>query len=361
MKRTLFPLLFAASFGAAVGVIEPSPPRTWGRIELIKAEPFGVDTLHSYLGFSVGFLGITRVRGVFNDYSAWILYDEKDPTNSSATVVIDPASIDTGFPARDKDLKDPRFFDVSKYPRILFQTDSIERTGPNRYVVHGTLEIKGIRHSIDLPMTQTVQRGPDIAWGNIRIGGEGTVTVKRTDYGILGDTFWGNRTIANDVEVTIELLGIRSNHDLWGWNAKKPSAGEVVWKVWQASGLDAALDRWNELREKQPDDYDFSPWQLTLLGLRLQQRGRFGEALRVYELALAAAPKDPALLQSRIAEIHAVQGDRDAAIAGYRRVLALDKDDPEAIEMLRRLERSGAGSAAPPVSPSSRIPPPGPG
>jgi tetratricopeptide (TPR) repeat protein len=165
--------------------------------------------------------------------------------------------------------------------------------------------------------------------------------VKRTDYGILGDEFWGTRTIADDVEVTVELLGIRSNHDLWGWNAKgKPPAGEIVWKTWQTSGIDTALERWNELKSKQPDDYDFSPWQLTLAGLRLQQRGRFEEALRVYELALAAGPKDPALLQSRIAEIHAVQGDRDAAIAGYRKVLALEKNNPEAIEMLRRLDRA---------------------
>src|SRR5262249_42020367 len=154
---------------------------------------------------------------------------------------------------------------------ILFQTQTVERTGPNRYLVHGTLEIKGIRRPVDLPMTQTVARGPDNAWGNIRIGGSGSVTLKRSDFGILGDTFWG-KAIGEDVEVVVELLGLRSNHDLWGWNSngKKP-AGEAVWKTWQTSGLDAALDRWTELQKRSPNDYDFSPWQLTLVGLRVHQ------------------------------------------------------------------------------------------
>ena len=40
-------------------------------------------------------------------------------------------------------------------------------------------------------MTQTVARMPDAAWGNIRVGGEGSVKLKRTDFGILGGEFWG--------------------------------------------------------------------------------------------------------------------------------------------------------------------------
>lgn len=338
MLRMAATMVLAALLGITAS---PEAPATgiWGRAESLGGELFGVDALHSYLGFSVGFLGITKVRGTFNEYSACILYDEKDPTKTSATVVIDPGSISTGFEQRDKDLKDARFFDVAKYPHIVFQTQSVERTGPNRYLVHATLEIKGVRRPVDLPMTQTVQRAPDTAWGNIRIGGSGAVTVKRSDFGILADQFWG-KAIGDEVEVSIELLGIRPNHDKWGFGGskEKPPAGEIVWKAWQAEGLDAALSGWAQLKQTQPNDYDFSARQLSIVGLRLQQRGLFGQALRVYELALATGPKDPSLLESRIAEIHAVQGDRAAAIAGYRKVLAQHPDDAEAIEMLRRLE-----------------------
>jgi len=81
------------------------------------------------------------------------------------------------------------------------------------------------------------------------------------------------------------------------------------------------------------------------VGLRLHQRGLFADALRFYELALADGPKDQELLLSRIAEIHVVQGDREAATAGYRKVLSLNPGNAEAIEMLRRLEVSRVSSA----------------
>ncbi|HYT31308.1 MAG TPA: hypothetical protein VEO37_01840 [Thermoanaerobaculia bacterium] len=34
-----------------------APAPSWGRIPLVDAELFGVDTAHSYVGFTIGFLG----------------------------------------------------------------------------------------------------------------------------------------------------------------------------------------------------------------------------------------------------------------------------------------------------------------
>lgn len=338
--RTMSVLLFAGFLGLAEAPEASVSARPiWGRIELIGAEPFAADTLHSYLGFSIGFMGMTKVRGSFRSYSACVLFDEKDPTGSSATVVIDPASIDTAFESRDKDLKSASFFDVEKFPRILFQSQRIERVGPDRYVVHGTLEIKGVARSIDLPMTQTVARLPDTGWGNIRIGGSGAATIRRSDFGVLGNDFWGKKVLAEDVEMTIELLAIRPNHDLWGFDLNdRPSIGEVMWKTFEGSGIEAALAKYRELKEKQPNDYNFSASQLAIVGHRLFQRRRLPEALSVYELAIASGPKDPSTIACKIGEVHAAMGERGAAVAAYRKVLDVNKDNAEAIEMLRRLD-----------------------
>jgi polyisoprenoid-binding protein YceI len=347
MIRTAAVSVLAAllNLTAAPDADGPAPP-IWGRIELIGAEPFGVDAAHSYLGFSIGFMGITKVRGTFKTYTAWILYDEKDPTKTSATVLIDPASIDTGSEFRDKDLKSARFFDVEKHPLAVFQTQRIERTGPDRYVVHGTLEIKGVKRPVDLPMTQTLSRMSDLGWGNIRVGGSGSATVKRTYFGILGDAFWGNKALADDVEISIDLLGTRSNHDKWSFDSKeKPSIGEVIWKTYEAGGIGQALGKYAELKQNQPNDYNFAPSQIAIVGHRLLQRRRLPEALRVYELGLAAGPREPAGFHCRIGEVHAAQGDREAAIASYRKALELNKDNAEPIEMLRRLDPRPPGAA----------------
>ena len=109
MASGLLAALLSCGFANAA---EPPGPSPWGPIAMIHAEPFDVDEAHSYLGFTIGFLGMTKVRGSFKKYDAWVVYDDKDPARSSATVIIDVDSIDTGLEFRDKDLKSPNFFDV---------------------------------------------------------------------------------------------------------------------------------------------------------------------------------------------------------------------------------------------------------
>jgi len=317
-----------------------APPPEWGRIDLVGAELFGADTAHSYVGFTIGFLGLTKVRGTFKEYTAAILYDEKDPTRSSVTVVFDPATIDTGLEGRDKDLKGPRFFDVERYPRMIFQSRSIERTGRDSYLVHGTLEMHGVRRDVSIPMTQTVQRMPDTAWGNMRVGCSGAVKLKRTDYGILGNEFWGKKTLSDEVEVEISILGNRFNFDKWSFDSRqKPSVGEAMWQALTEKGIEAAVTRYRELKEKSANDYNFATDQVALVASRLLQHRRLREALEVYQLAAAEAPKET-VLQARIGEISAALGNRETALAAYRKALELAPQNAEAMEMVRRLEAS---------------------
>ena len=53
-------IFVAAAGGNTAAVQAPSPD--WGRIELVGAELFGVDTAHSYVGFTIGFLGQVELR-----------------------------------------------------------------------------------------------------------------------------------------------------------------------------------------------------------------------------------------------------------------------------------------------------------
>jgi polyisoprenoid-binding protein YceI len=326
------------SFAAGSPVMTETPAPDWGRIALVDAELFGVDTAHSYVGFTIGFLGLTKVRGTFTGYSAAILYDEKDPTRSSVTVVFDPATIDTGLEGRDKDLKSPRFFDVSTYPRMVFQSTSIERTGQDGYLVHGTLEMHGVKRGVAIPMTQTVERMPDRAWGNMRVGSSGAVRFNLTDFGILGDKFWGEKTLSDEVEVEIAILGNRFNFDKWSFDShQKPSVGEAMWKAMADGGVEAAVARYRELKEKSPGDYNFEADQVALVASRLLQHRRLREALEVYRLAAAEFPKE-AVLQARVGETSAALGNREAALAAYRKALELAPQNPEAMEMVRRLD-----------------------
>jgi polyisoprenoid-binding protein YceI len=311
---------------------------TAGRIELIGAELFGIDRSHSHLGFTIGFMGLSKVRGTFNDFSATILYDDLKPERSSVTFSIDPATIDTHNEGRDRDLQGEAWFATAKHPRIVFQSTKIEPKGKDRYLVHGELTMKGVTKTIAIPMTRTVPRGPDKGWGNVRIGGTGAVTINRRDFGIDGPEFW-SKALTDDVEIEIDLLGNRPNYDRWSFQSReKPSIGEVLQKTVETSGAAAAAAQFRELKAQSPDAYNFAPGQLGLVIFRLMQHRKLDDALTLLALATEAYPEEPGF-HARMGEAYAALGKRAEAIAAYQKAQALSPNGTEAKEMLRQLQR----------------------
>ncbi len=66
---------------------------------------FSIDAGHSYVGFSIKYMGFAKVRGRFADFAGAIRYVDGDIAKTSATVVVKTASLDTDHEFRDKDLK----------------------------------------------------------------------------------------------------------------------------------------------------------------------------------------------------------------------------------------------------------------
>src|ERR1044071_4407792 len=327
MSKIVAAVLALSLFAAA-----DIPP---ARIGLVGAEIYSIDQSHSVVGFDIDFLGLSTVHGTFNDYQATILYDEAHPERSSATVLIDAASINTNSQFRDRDLKSDKFFDVVKYPQIRFQSTRIQRKGANDFVVHGNLTIKDVTKEIALPMKRTVSRRADSAWGNIRIGGTGGVRIKRNDFHVgSGPAAAMFAMLADDVDVRLEILGNRFNYDKWSWSSKeKPSIGEAIFKTATEKDGPAAAA---QLRSAKADDYTLEPGQVGIAVNRLMQRRRVADALAILEAALELWPNEPDF-HARAGEAYATLGRRDDAVREYEKAMALNPRGTEAIEMLRRL------------------------
>ena len=330
------PSALCALFLAATLAAQPQQPAPTGRIDLIGAEIFGIDRAHSFLGFSIPFVGMTRVHGTFNDFTATILYDDAHPERSSITLGIDATSIDTDNDGLDKDLQGDAWFATAKNPKIYFRSTRIVSKGANKYLVHGDLTMKGVTRAIAIPMTRTVPRTADAAWGNIRIGGSGSVTINRHDFGVDGPEFW-SKALGDEVSIDIDLLGSRPNYDRWSYQSKeKPSIGEVLQKTVESSGAAAAVAQLRELRQQKPDDYNFGPGQVNLVILRLMQHRKVQDALTLLNAAVELYP-DESGFHARTGEAYATLGDRAAAIREYEKAQAINPNGTEAMEMLRAL------------------------
>ena len=309
------------------------------RIDLLGAELFGIDRSHSHLGFTIGFMGLTKVRGTFNDFNATILYDDKQPERSSLTFSIDAATIDTNSEFRDKDLLGDPWFATAKHPRIVFQSTRIEPKGKDKYVIHGDLTMKGVTKTIAIPMTRTVARGPDPGWGNMRIGGTGAVTINRRDFGLDGPEFW-SKALADEVEIEIDLLGTRPNWDRRSFpRSDKPTIGDALMKTLETgAGGAAAAAQFRELRASKANEYEFGPGQLNTIANRLIQHGKVQDAVPILIAGSEAYPEESGF-HARLGEAYAMLGDKAKAIAAYEKAQTINATATETIEMLRRLRR----------------------
>jgi polyisoprenoid-binding protein YceI len=144
--RNLIAALVIAGLGATVSAKDS-----------YKFDPSG-----STIGFSVHqFLGTTR--GKFTNFRGTIEVDREHPENSSVTAQIDVASIDTHIKKRDDHLRSAEFFNVEKFPRIMFKSRSVKRTDPQSGDILGDLTMHGVTKAITLhvklltPMNETTQ------------------------------------------------------------------------------------------------------------------------------------------------------------------------------------------------------------
>lgn len=173
-----------------------------GAATAAAAEAYNLDRAHSTVGFSVRHMGLSHVRGQFDEFAGEFAIDEADPTQSSIRVEIQAASVNTYHAGRDGDLRGEGFFDVDRYPTIVFASRSIEKTGEGEFVVTGDLTMLGVTREIQLPVTVS---GPIELRGRHRIGIDGEVTIDRKEWGMKYNAVMDNGGLVVADEVTIHL------------------------------------------------------------------------------------------------------------------------------------------------------------
>ncbi len=117
----------------------------------IPSGTYGVDTMHTQLGFAVTHLGITLVRGTFDRFSGFLAVGES-LADTSVTIEAEMASMNSGNAMRDEHMHGSDFFDVANHPQMTFVSTSVVETG-DRYDLNGNLTIKGVTAPVTLKTT----------------------------------------------------------------------------------------------------------------------------------------------------------------------------------------------------------------
>lgn len=169
-----------------------------------------VDASHSKMGFSVTHLMVSETEGKFKVYEGSVASKtETDFTDAKIEFSVDVNSINTDDEKRDGHLKSADFFDVEKFPKMVFKASSMKAGKvKGTYDLEGDLTMHGVTKKVKLLAVGASKTVKD-PWGNTKYAFKVTGKINRTDFGLKWNAVLeaGGVVVSEDVKIdcTLEL------------------------------------------------------------------------------------------------------------------------------------------------------------
>ncbi len=176
---------------------EPAKEAPMSESPTLTEGTWNIEPAHSSVGFTVRHLGLSKVRGQFNEFSG-ALEISADRLASSVQAVVELSSIDTNNADRDGHLQSTDFFGVENNPQMTFTSTSVTESS-----LTGDLSINGTSKEVtfDLEFHGVAVDG----YGVTRAGFSATGEILRSDFGISFNMPIGLDGMLINDKISIEL------------------------------------------------------------------------------------------------------------------------------------------------------------
>jgi polyisoprenoid-binding protein YceI len=184
----------------------PRATRLVGGVELPAPGRWEIDPGHTELAFIGRHFMLTKVRGRFTGVTGSIEVAE-EPGQSTAEVIIDMSSVDSGSQARDDHLRSADFFDTARHPTAAFTGRAADWRGATG-LLDGELTICGRTRPVRLEI-EYLGHAAD-PWGGHRAVFTASGTVNREDWGLTWNMplDGGGLLVSKDIRIEIELEAV---------------------------------------------------------------------------------------------------------------------------------------------------------
>ena len=166
---------------------------------------YSVDPTHASLVWKVSHYGLADYTARFNKFDADINYNAEDPAQSTIMVTVDPTSVDTDHPDKERGFNEElatgaTWFNADEFPEITFNSTALEMTGESTGKLTGDLTFLGVTKPLTLDVTFNGGYIEKPHAGVPAMGFSATGTMDRSEWGF--DTYAPN--IGTEVELLIE-------------------------------------------------------------------------------------------------------------------------------------------------------------
>lgn len=168
-----------------------------------QAETYMIDGRHTFPSFEVDHYGFTTQRGRFTRTSGKLELDAEH-RQGSVDVTIDAASIDMGAEEWNKHMRGERFFNVERFPALLFTARNFRLEPGKPARIEGELTLLGVTRPLTLTVTRfKCAKHPllprELCGANLE------TSVRRSEFGMT----YGVPGIGDEVHIVIPIEAIK--------------------------------------------------------------------------------------------------------------------------------------------------------
>jgi polyisoprenoid-binding protein YceI len=168
----------------------------------LKPGRWALDVAHVNVAFSIGHLGVSKVRGRFGDVDAELVVGET-LADTAVNATVGTTSLDTGNSDRDAHVLTNEFLDAENRPSLSFRSTNIAGDGDS-WTMNGDLTIGNVTKPVTF----------DVVFGGVAPFYDGTFhagfgakgAINRQDFGITFGQADGLLGDIIDVELDLEFL-----------------------------------------------------------------------------------------------------------------------------------------------------------
>jgi polyisoprenoid-binding protein YceI len=132
-------------------------------VHYAHAEVYSFDSKRSEVRFSY-VMGFATQRGRFSRVEGDLQFDEQAPEKSQVVAKIATASVETGQPIVDAELKGVNFFNAETQPLVTFSSRSVKSTAADAAEITGDITVNGITKPVTLEVKLTPRNNPALKY-----------------------------------------------------------------------------------------------------------------------------------------------------------------------------------------------------
>jgi len=168
------------------------------------ASLYHIDQRYGTIEFTVSNLGLFTTKGRFTRFTGELQIDPDHPERTHVEVTIDGNSVDMPLKDEVDMLRSPDYFNTARFPTQHFISSSVETVSPSHYIIHGTLQIRGVTSPQDLNADMTerhVDEARHVEWADFVITGR----MRRSVFGMVADPNMVSDNVSLDIRIRLTV------------------------------------------------------------------------------------------------------------------------------------------------------------